>query len=432
MKKNDNVIVLTLGCSKNVVDSEKLIGMLSANGFTLTDDIRKAKTCIINTCGFIKPAVEENLQVVLDVVNRKIQGELERVIVSGCMVERFKESLINEFPEVDLFVGVESAEQIVRFLKPNEDFRINLIGERQLLTPNHYAYLKISEGCNRECSFCAIPKIRGLLRSKPIEELLDEAKKLSERGVKELIIISQDTSSYGVDLYGKPMLIPLLEELTKVQGIEWIRLMYLYPAGLPEGLIEFVRNEPKICKYFDIPLQHISDRILKSMRRGTTKKRTIELIEKIRTKIPNAVIRTTLIVGYPGETEQEFKELVQFISDYELDRVGVFTYFREDGTYAFPLGDTVPEDIKNLRREEILKLQSQISLRKNNGLVGKKLKVLIDEKKNGVFAGRTEFDAPEVDNLVYVRAQKHKVRVGDFVETIIARAKHYDLFGEVS
>lgn len=432
MKKNDNVIVLTLGCSKNVVDSEKLIGMLSANGFTLTEDIRKAKTCIINTCGFIKPAVEENLQVVLDVVNRKIQGELERVIVSGCMVERFKESLINEFPEVDLFVGVESAEQIVRFLKPDDDFRINLIGGRQLLTPNHYAYLKISEGCNRECSFCAIPKIRGLLRSKPIEELLDETKKLSEKGVKELIIISQDTSSYGVDLYGKPMLIPLLEELTKVEGIEWIRLMYLYPAGLPEGLIEFVQNEPKICKYFDIPLQHISDRILKSMRRGTTKKRTIELIEKIRTKIPNAVIRTTLIVGYPGETEQEFKELMQFISDYELDRVGVFTYFREDGTYAFPLGDTVPEDIKNLRREEILKLQSQISLRKNNALVGKKLKVLIDEKKNGVFAGRTEFDAPEVDNLVYVRAQKHKVRVGDFVEAIIARAKHYDLFGEVS
>ncbi|MGB9912488.1 MAG: 30S ribosomal protein S12 methylthiotransferase RimO, partial [Candidatus Kapaibacteriota bacterium] len=342
MKDRKSVIVLTLGCAKNVVDSERLIGLLRTNGIKVIDDLKKADICVINTCGFIKPAVEENLKIVLEAVNRKIQGKLGQVIVSGCMVERFKENLKNEFPEVDFFVGVESAEQILKFIKPNNEQRLQLIGERHLLTPKHYAYLKISDGCNRECSFCAIPNIRGTLHSTPIDTLVCEAEKLAQQGVKELIIISQDTSSYGVDIYGKPMLIPLLQELTKINGIEWIRLMYLYPAGLPKGLFEFVAAEPKICNYFDIPFQHISDNILKSMRRGTTKKKTIQIVEKIRTTLPSAVIRTTLIVGYPGETEKEFQELLDFVVEYELDRVGVFTYFQEDGTSAFPLGDPVP------------------------------------------------------------------------------------------
>lgn len=431
MKNDGNVIVLTLGCAKNVVDSEKLIGTLQANGIPITDDIKKANTCIVNTCGFIKPAVEENLRVVLDVVNRKLAGELRNVIVSGCMVERFKDSLRDEFPEVDLFVGVESTKQILEFLNPNNSLRTNLIGERQLLTPSHYAYLKISEGCNRQCSFCAIPNIRGTLRSRTIEDLFQEAQTLAHKGVKELVIISQDTSSYGIDIYGEPMLVPLLQQLVKIEGIEWIRLMYLYPAGLPKDLIEFVASEPKICNYFDIPFQHISDNILKSMRRGTTKKITIELIEKIRSKIPSAAIRTTLIVGYPGETEREFQELLRFLSDYELDRVGVFTYFQEDGTYAFPLGDPVPAEEKIARRNEIMNLQSKISLKKNQSLIGSNLKVLVDETNGKFFVGRTEFDAPEVDNLVYISPKRKQIKIGDFVEAKVVRAKHYDIFAEV-
>jgi ribosomal protein S12 methylthiotransferase len=431
MKKREAVAVLTLGCAKNVVDSEHLIGNLLANGFAITDDLKKADTCIINTCGFIKPAVEENLQVLLEVVNLKIQRKIKRIIVAGCLVERFQDSLKAEFPEVDSFVGVESTEQILRILKHQDEYRINLVGERELLTPKHYAYLKISEGCNRECSFCAIPTIRGVLRSRPLELIEQETKELAGKGVKELIIISQDTSSYGVDIYGKPKLIELLTLLTKISGIEWIRLMYLYPAGLPNGLIEYVAEEPKVCNYFDLPFQHISDSILKSMRRGTTKKSIIKLIESIRTRIPNSVIRTTLIVGYPGETEKEFDELCSFVRDYKLDRVGVFTYSREDGTFAFPLGDTVPEAEKERRREEILRIQSEISLERNKSLVGKVMRVIVDESKGNTALGRTEFDAPEVDNLVHLISRNGKISQGSIIDAQIVNAKTYDLFAEV-
>lgn len=431
MKKNENIALLTLGCSKNVVDSEKLLGLLLSNGFNVTNNLKDVDICIINTCGFIKPAVEENLRVLLDVVNLKLQKKIKKVVVFGCLVERFGDELVKEFPEIDLFVGAESFEQIVRFLKKDEELKTNLIGERKLLTPKHYAYLKISEGCNRECSFCAIPKIRGKLRSIPKEQLIEEAKYLANLGVKELIIISQDTSSYGIDLYGSPELVPLLKELTKVEGIEWIRLMYLYPIGIPNGLIEFIAEEPKMCKYLDIPLQHISDKILASMRRGTSQKSIISLIEKIRTLIPSAAIRSTFIVGYPNETEKEFEELLNFVKEFELDRVGVFTYSSEDGTFAYSLGDTIPENEKENRRIELLKLQSNISLRKNKLLIGKTIKVIVDERMNGKLVARTEHDAPEVDNVVHLKIRSGVADVGVFVDAKIHSAKHYDLFGEI-
>ncbi|MCX7909414.1 MAG: 30S ribosomal protein S12 methylthiotransferase RimO [Ignavibacteria bacterium] len=431
MKKKESVIVLTLGCAKNVVDSEKLIARLISNGIDVTFDLNKADTCIINTCGFIKPSVEENLGVLLEVINRKIQKKLKRVIVFGCLVERFKENLIKEFPEVDYFIGVENQELILKYLNENIELKENLIGERYLLTPRHFAYLKISEGCNRECSFCTIPIIRGKLKSKPIKDLVEEVKYLESIGVKELVIISQDTSSYGIDLYSKSMLIDLLRELVQVSGIHWIRLMYLYPAGLPNNLIDFVANENKICNYFDIPIQHISDTVLKSMRRGTSKKNIIELIEKIRRKIPNSAIRTTLIVGYPNETEKDFLELIKFLEDYELDRVGVFTYSAEDGTSSFLLGDPIPEDEKLRRRDAIFELQRNISLKKNRELVGKNIKVIIDEVNNGIMLGRTEFDAPEVDNLVHVKVKGRKYEPGDFVDVKVVKSKTYDIFAEI-
>ncbi len=430
MQNSKNISVLTLGCPKNVVDSEKLIGALTANGFNVVDNIDKSETCIVNTCGFIKPAVEENLKVLLEVMNLKIQGKLQKVIVAGCLVERFKEILREEFNEVDLFVGVESLEQVVRYLKSDAQLKSQLLGERQLLTPKHYAYLKISEGCNRECAFCAIPNIRGRLRSFPIPNLVEEAKSLACKGVRELIIVSQDTSSYGIDIYGEPKLLQLLRELVAIPEISWIRIMYLYPAGIPDGLIDYVAEEPKICNYFDIPIQHISDSVLKSMLRGNSKKNIVNLIENIRAKVPNAYIRSTLIVGYPTETEKDFEELIQFLNDYELERVGVFTYSCEDGTYAFNFGDPIPEETKNYRLQEILKVQSKISLRKNKELVGKELKVLIDDKNNGLYICRTEFDAPEVDNLVYLKADPN-ISIGEFVNVEILKAKTYDLLARL-
>lgn len=430
MSNFKNIAVLTLGCPKNVVDSEKLIGALSANGFNVVKSLDETDTCIINTCGFIKPAVEENLKVLLEVVNLKIQGKLQKVIVAGCLVERFKESLRREFSEIDLFVGVESLEQIIKYLKLDSQLKSQLLGERQLLTPKHYGYLKISEGCNRECAFCVIPNIRGRLRSTPIPKLVEEAKLLASKGVRELIIVSQDTSSYGIDIYREPKLLHLLKELVAIPDISWIRVMYLYPAGIPKGLIDFVAKEPKMCKYFDIPIQHISDNVLKSMRRGSSKRNLIQIIENIRTKVPDAVIRTTLIVGYPTETEKDFEELIQFLKEYELERVGVFTYSREDGSYAFELGDPISEEIKNYRLQEILKVQSRISLKKNKQMIGKGFKVLIDDKTDGVYLCRTEFDAPEVDNLVYLKTSKN-VSVGDFVNVEIVKAKPYDLLAKL-
>jgi len=430
--QKDKVTILTLGCAKNVVDSENLIGKFVANGYQVVENLKEASVCVVNTCGFIKPAIEENLSVLLELVNLKLKGKIKKLIVSGCMVQRFQKELKEEFPEVDFFVGVEKQDEIIRFLKGDDGYLKNhLLGERYLLTPKHYAYLKISEGCNRECSFCAIPSIRGKLRSRPIESIVQEASNLAKRGVKELIVISQDTSSYGLDIYGKVKLIELLEKLTIIDGIRWIRLMYLYPAGLPEQLFDFVANNEKICNYFDIPIQHISDKVLKLMRRGTSEKYIRNLIEKIRLKNPAAVIRSTFIVGFPNENEEDFVNLLNFVEEFQLDRIGVFTYSREDGTSAFTLGDPIPEEEKTRRRDVLMELQRKISLRKNKEKIGSNLLVLVDQQKGNTLLGRTEFDAPEVDNLVYISRQNTYVGVGDFVKVEIKRAKEYDLYGVV-
>lgn len=430
--KNEKIALLTLGCAKNVVDSEKLLTLLKKNGFQIVESLKDASVCIVNTCGFIKPAVEENLGVLLELVNLKLKGKLRKLIAAGCMIQRFKTELQEEFPEVDLFVGADSPKEILKFLTNNEEnLKLELLGERHFLTPKHFAFLKISEGCNRECSFCVIPNIRGKLKSRPIEEIVQEAKLLAEKGVKELVIISQDTSSYGIDIYNKVKLIELLECLSKINHIQWIRLMYLYPSGVHNELIDFIVDNPKICNYFDIPFQHISDKVLKSMRRGTTEKTILNIVEKIRTKSTKAVIRSTFIVGYPNETEQDFNKLLDFVGKYKLDRIGVFTYSHEDGTSSFSLGDPIPEVEKERRKNELMKLQKEISLESNKTLIGQNLKVLVDKKEGRTFIGRTEYDAPEVDNLVYFSSNTNKINIGNFVQIKITKAKPYDLFGEV-
>lgn len=427
--KKDKFIVLTLGCSKNLVDSEHLIARLESNGFSFTENINEASTCIINTCGFIKPSVEESLQVILQAVDLKYKRKICNLIVAGCMSQRFQQEIQNQFPEVDFIAGVDSSESILLFLKKNEELKYNLIGERKLLTPKHYAYLKISEGCNRECSFCAIPLIRGKHKSRPIEEILSEANFLASQGVKELVLISQDSSSYGADLYNKPTLTKLLSNLSDIKDFRWIRLMYTYPMGFPEDALDVIAERDNICKYVDIPLQHISDNVLKSMRRGTTRKSIEALLHKIRTKIPNVTIRTTFIVGYPNETEKEFQELLEFIDNLKFDRVGVFTYSSEDGTAAFELGDPIPNDEKNRRRNELMKKQMEISYNQNRNLIGKKFLVVIDDFDGKRYIGRTEKDAPEVDNNVIIKNQNSKIAIGNFVEVIVESAKSYDLFG---
>lgn len=429
--KKDKFIVLTLGCSKNLVDSERLIAHLESNGFSFTENINHVSTCIINTCGFIRPSVEESLQVILQAVDLKVKQKIDNLIITGCMSQRFHQEIQNQFPEVDFIAGVDSSEAILRFLKKDEELKYNLIGERKLLTPKHYAYLKISEGCNRQCSFCAIPLIRGKHKSKPLEKILDEVRYLASLGVKELILIAQDSSSYGVDLYGKPNLAKLLWNLSEIKDFRWIRLMYTYPMGLPEDALDVIAEQDNICKYVDIPLQHISDNVLKSMRRGTTRKSIESLLEKIRTKIPNVTIRTTFIVGYPNETEKEFQELLEFIENFKFDRVGVFTYSSEDGTPAFELGDPIPSEEKKLRRNELLKKQMEISYNLNLNMIGKKVLVVIDDFNGKRYIGRTEKDAPEVDNNVIIKNPKDKIEIGKFVEFFVESANAYDIYGTV-
>lgn len=427
--RKQKVAVLTLGCSKNMVDSEVLLGKLSANNLDVTVNLNEANVCIINTCGFIKPSVEESLQVILEAVELKRRGKIEKLLTIGCLTQRFSQSIAEQFPEVDFFAGVDSAESVVKFLKQEKELKTELLGERVLLTPKHYAYLKISEGCNRECSFCSIPSIRGNHKSRTIEDITAEAKRLARQGVRELILIAQDTTYYGRDIYGVPTLPELLRKLSDIPEIHWIRLMYAYPAGFPEGALDVIAERENICKYIDIPLQHISDRVLKSMRRGTSRKTIEGLLEKIRTKMPTATIRTTFIVGYPNETDKDFRELLDFVATYRLDRVGVFTYSQEDGTSAFPLGDPIPQSEKIRRRNELMALQQKISLEKNQQLVGKELEVLIDERNGKNYYGRTEMDAPEVDNLVLLSGKK-EFPVGSFCKVKIKRAKAYDLFAE--
>ncbi len=423
------VNLVSLGCSKNLVDSEILLRQFQLNGLEIIDNSRRADYIVINTCGFINDAKDESIRAILEAIDLKKSGKVKKVVVMGCLSERYKSELVEEIPEVDAYFGVTDYKGVLNEL--GLDLKKELLGERLITTPKHFAYLKISEGCDNPCSFCAIPLIRGKHQSKTIEQILEEAKYLSENGAKEIILIAQDSTYYGLDIYGKRELARLLKELTKIDGIEWIRLLYAFPAKFPEEILDVIAHEEKICKYIDIPFQHISDKILKSMQRGVSKRRTYELIELIRNKIPDVAIRTTLIVGYPEEGEEEFQELVDFVKEVKFERLGVFTYSQEENTKAFELGDPVPQKVKEDRRKELLRIQQEISHQKNLEKIGRRIKVLIDEKiDKNAYLGRTQWDAPEVDNNVFVNTTKI-IEPGNFYEVEIDDALEYDLAGQV-
>ena len=427
LKKN-KINVITLGCSKNIYDSEVLMGQLEANGKKVSHE-GDGNIVVINTCGFINNAKEESVNTILDFVQRKKSGDIDKVFVTGCLSERYKPDLIKEIPNVDEYFGTTELPQLLKAL--GADYKHELIGDRLTTTPKNYAYLKISEGCDRPCSFCAIPLMRGKHLSKPIEDLVIEAKKLASKGVVELILIAQDLTYYGLDLYKKRKLAELLRALVTVEGIEWIRLHYAFPTGFPIDVLEVMKKEPKICNYLDIPLQHISDKILKSMRRGTTQEKTTKLIHKFRNIIPEISIRTTLIVGYPGETEDDFNILKQWVKDMRFERLGCFTYSHEENTYAYNLKDDVPDDIKQARANEIMEIQSQISWELNQTKIGRAYKVVIDRKEGKYFVGRTEFDSPDVDNEVLIDASKVYLKIGEFSNVIITDASDFDLYAKV-
>lgn len=426
---DNKVSVITLGCSKNTVDSERLMKQIQLNKIGLVDDPNKAETVIINTCGFIEAAKEESINTILEAVSLKKRGKIKKVIVAGCLSERYKNDLINEIPEVDVYFGTENYEGIIKEL--GGDFKKELLGERLLSTPSHTAYLKISEGCDHPCSFCAIPIMRGLHKSKTMEELLDEAIFLAANNTKELVLIAQDTTDYGKDIYGEKKLAELLNNLSKIDGIEWIRLMYAYPSQFPDSVIEEIKNNPKICKYVDIPLQHISDSVLKSMRRGVTGKRTKDLLMKLRNEIPDITIRTTFIVGYPNETQNDFDELCKFVKEFKFDRIGTFTFSVEENTSSFILGDPVSEEEKERRKNVLMEIQKEISLEKNESFVGKRLKVLIDAVEGDYYIGRSYRDAPEVDGEILINKKYNILNIGQFCEVEISDYDEYDLFGDV-
>ena len=419
--------VVTLGCSKNIYDSEVLSGQLKANGKEVVHE-GQGEVVVINTCGFIANAKQESIDTILHFVDQKNQGAVEKVYVTGCLSERYKEDLEKEIPDVDRYFGTRNLPELLKTL--GADYKHELVGERLNSTPKHFAYLKISEGCDRPCSFCAIPLMRGSHRSTPIEDLVTEAESLAAKGVKELILIAQDLTFYGLDLYKERALARLLKALVKVDGIEWIRLHYAFPTGFPEDVLEVVANEPKVCNYIDIPLQHIADPVLKSMRRGTTKAKTDELLRKFRASVPGMAIRTTLIVGYPGETEEDFEVLKNWVKETRFERLGCFTYSHEENTHAYQLEDDVPEEIKEQRAAEIMEIQGQISWELNQRYVGGVYRCLVDRVEDGFFVARTEFDSPEVDNEVLVDAKKHYLRVGDFVDLKILEAADFDLYAE--
>ncbi|MEI6060126.1 MAG: 30S ribosomal protein S12 methylthiotransferase RimO [Bacteroidota bacterium] len=420
--------VVTLGCAKNTVDSEVLMGQLKLNNIRVLRDGEKGRedSVIINTCGFINDAKEESIETILGFIDAKKQGKLKQVYVMGCLSERFKEPLQKEIPEVDEYFGVRDMAEIVS--RMGASYRKDLLGERYLTTPKHYAYLKIAEGCDRSCSFCAIPGIRGKHISRPVEDILDEARKLSAQGVKELLLISQDLTYYGVDLYKKQMLTELVTQLSDLKLFTWIRLHYLFPTTFPESLLDLMSLRTDICNYIDIPLQHISDRILKSMRRGVDKAGTYDLMAKFRKSVPGAVVRAAFIVGYPGETEVEFEELKTFIRETGFDRVGVFTYSHEEDTHAFGLTDDVPEEVKQERAASIMEMQQDISLKLNQLKIGNTYKVLIDRLEGEFYVGRTEFDSPEVDNEVLINCAT-KLKIGEFYTAKITEADAFDLYG---
>ena len=422
----NTINVITLGCSKNTYDSEVLLGQLHANGKDVVHE-GEGNIVVINTCGFIDNAKEESVNTILEYVQKKQDGLVDKVFVTGCLSERYKPDLIKEIPDVDQYFGTTELPQLLSAL--GADYKHELVGERMTTTPRNYAYLKIAEGCDRPCSFCAIPLMRGKHRSTPIEDLVLEAEKLAAKGVKELILIAQDLTYYGLDLYKERRLADLLKALVKVNGIEWIRLHYAFPTGFPLEVLDLMRNEPKICNYIDIPLQHISDSVLKSMRRGTTMAKTTALLKEFRLAVPDMAIRTTLIVGYPGETEADFQLLKNWVQEMRFERLGCFQYSHEEDTKAFELVDDVPAEVKQQRANEIMEIQSQISWELNQQKVGQVLKVMIDRKEGQYYVGRTEFDSPDVDNLVHISNVEAYLSPGTFVEVQIQEAADYDLYG---
>ena len=429
--RTDKVNVITLGCSKNKVDSENLITQLKGNDFDVSHETDlKSDIIIINTCGFIDLAKEESIQTILDYAERKKEGEIKKLFVTGCLSQRYKDDLEIEIPEVDAFFGTLEMPALLSRL--NADFKHELVGERWISTPSHFAYLKIAEGCNRTCSFCAIPLMRGTHVSRSIDEILVEAKSLARRGVKELMLISQELTYYGLDTYKKRMLPELLSQLAKIDGIEWIRLHYAYPSKFPIEIFEVMAAEPKICNYLDMPLQHAQNDVLARMRRQITVEDTRELLNMARQIVPDITLRSTFLVGFPGETEKEFQDLCDFIEEASLDRVGVFTYSHEESTRAHELEDDVPEELKMERANRIMEIQSAISFEKNRAKIGKTIKVLFDKIENGHFVGRSEGDSPEVDNEVLVPVKGNYARIGDFADVLITDASEYDLIGLIN
>lgn len=431
LKKN-KVNVVTLGCSKNIFDSEVMMAQLKANNYEVKHEEADSDAAIvvINTCGFIDNAKEESINTILRFAEARAEGRVEKVYVTGCLSERYRDELEAEIPEVDGYFGTRELPRLLKTLKA--DYKKELVGERLLTTPSHYAYFKISEGCDRPCSFCAIPLMRGKHVSTPIEDLVAQAKNLARGGVRELMVIAQDSTYYGLDIYKKRALGELLERLAEVEGIDWIRLHYAFPTGFPMEVLDVMAKHPNICNYIDMPLQHVSTNMLKAMRRGTTREKTTQLIRDIRERVPGIAIRTTLICGYPGETERDFEEMCEWVEEMRFDRLGVFTYSHEENTHAYNFEDDVPEHVKKQRSEKVMEIQSGISMELNRAKIGSSFKVLIDRVEGGYYVGRTEFDSPDVDNEVLIKQRDDlHLRIGDFVTATITDAEHYDLFGEV-
>ena len=430
MKTREKVSVITLGCAKNTVDSERLLKQLQLNNLDLRTNPSEADTVIINTCGFIEAAKEESISTIMSTVASKNSGITKRIFVAGCLSQRYRDQLEKEIPEVDVFFGTEDYQKIINEL--GGELKKNLLGERILSTPSNTAYLKISEGCDHPCSFCAIPIMRGLHKSKSIEELVAETEFLAKNNTKELVLIAQDTTDYGKDIYNQRNISHLLSELSKVDGIEWIRIMYAYPSRFPDDLIAEIKNNNKVCKYIDIPLQHISDNILKSMRRGISSRQTKELLTRLRSEIPDLVLRTTFIVGYPGETEKEFQELCDFVREYKFERLGTFTYSQEENTFSYDLGDPVPDEVKKERQSRLMEIQHEISLEINKEIIGTDLKVLVESKEGDFFVGRSYRDAPEVDGEVLIDSEGDHIIQGDFNTVKIYDYDEFDLFARLT
>ncbi|MFP9098054.1 30S ribosomal protein S12 methylthiotransferase RimO [Flavobacterium sp. RHBU_24] len=428
--KKNKINVITLGCSKNVYDSEVLMGQLRASGKEVTHEATgrdEGNIIVINTCGFIDNAKEESVNMILNYADKKEQGLVDKVFVTGCLSERYKPDLQREIPNIDEYFGTTELPLLLKAL--GADYKHELLGERLTTTPKNYAYLKIAEGCDRPCSFCAIPLMRGKHVSQPIEKLVKEAEGLARNGVKELILIAQDLTYYGLDLYKKRNLAELLEQLVKVEGIEWIRLHYAFPTGFPMDVLDLMNRDPKICNYIDIPLQHIADSVLKSMRRGTTQEKTTKLLKEFRERVPGMTIRTTLIVGYPGETQEDFNTLKEWVKEMRFERLGCFAYSHEENTHAYLLEDDVPADVKQQRANEIMEIQSQISWELNQEKIGNTYRCIIDRKEGTHFVGRTEFDSPDVDNEVLIDASLAYLKTGEFVNITITDATEFDLYG---